>query len=255
MAWDPSTYLAFDDLRTRPAADLLARVRMESSQHVYDLGCGPGNSTALLRARWPDAHITGVDNSPEMLDRARRNGPQADWLEADLTSFVPEAPADVLFSNAAYHWVPEHDRIFPALMNGLNPGGMLAVQMPANFDAPSHRTIREVAAGGPWAEQVREIDRGTPILSLEAYYGMLAPHASYLDLWTTEYLQPLTGEDPVLNWVKGTALTPYLAKLKGTGLSDAFLQACADGLRAAYPALASGVTLFPFRRIFLVAGR
>ncbi|MFP4002707.1 MAG: methyltransferase domain-containing protein [Alphaproteobacteria bacterium] len=253
MGWDPAAYLRYDDFRTRPAADLLARVPLQAPALIYDLGCGPGNSTALLRARWPEARIIGIDGSPEMLARARRDGPQAEWEKADLSSFIPGEPADLLFSNAAYHWVPNRVEIFPRLMDRLKPGGVLAVQMPANFEAPSHRVIRETAALKPWAERFEGMDRPAGIEPPDTYYDLLSDAAAHIDLWTTEYLHPLTGPDPVLNWVKGTALTPYLGRLEGTGLTDGFLQACAERLRAAYPPRADGVTLFPFRRLFFVA--
>jgi trans-aconitate 2-methyltransferase len=255
MAWDPETYLTFDDHRTRPAADLLARVPLDDPSLIYDLGCGPGNSTALLRRRWPGARIIGVDNSPEMLDRARHNGPRAEWLEADLSSFLPDDVPDLLFSNAAYHWVPNRDDMFRKLMDHLMPGGVLAVQMPGNFEAPSHIAIRETAAQGPWAEALREVRRGAPPGTPETFYDLLSDRAAHIDAWTTDYLHTLTGRDPVLNWVKGTALTPYLERLKGTDLAQPFLDACALALRAAYPARQDGVTLFPFRRLFFVARR
>lgn len=255
MGWDPAAYLDFNDYRTRPAADLLAHVLLDSPRDIFDLGCGPGNSTALLRARWPEARIIGVDNSPAMLERARDDGPQAEWLEADLCSFLPAARADLLFSNAAYHWVPNRAEMFPRLMERLKPGGVLAVQMPSNFDAPSHQAIRRTAAKGPWAGMLTGIERGVGVETPEAHYDLLSGVATHLDVWTTEYLHPLTGSDPVLNWVKGTALTPYLDALKGSEWVQPFLDACAGRLRAAYPPRAGGVTLLPFRRLFLVARR
>jgi trans-aconitate 2-methyltransferase len=254
MAWDPHTYLTYADHRTRPAAELLARIRIASPQLVYDLGCGPGNSTALLRKRWPRARIVGVDNSPAMLERAARDGPQADWREADLANFVPETPADLLFSNAAYHWVDRHDTVFPELVAALNPGGALAVQMPANFDAPSHVLLRRTAANGPWAATLQGTDRVDPVAAPEVYYQRLSGLARDLDIWSTEYLQCLDGADPVLNWVKGTALVPYLSRLDEE-MAAAFLAAYGARLRAAYPPEGNGVTLFPFRRLFLIAYR
>lgn len=254
MAWDPHTYLTYADHRTRPAAELLARIRIASPQLVYDLGCGPGNSTALLRERWPRARIVGVDNSPAMLERAAQDGPQAEWQEADLAHFVPETPADLLFSNAAYHWVSGHDTLFPKLVAALNPGGALAVQMPANFDAPSHALLRRTAAHGPWAAALRGADRVDPVAAPEVYYRFLSGLARDLDIWFSEYLQCLDGADPVLNWVKGTALVPYLSRLDEE-MAGAFLAAYGARLQAAYPPEGNGVTLFPFRRLFLIAYR
>lgn len=254
MAWDPRAYLLFADRRTRPAAELLARVRIATPELIYDMGCGPGNSTALLRDRWPTARIIGVDNSRSMLERAARDGPPAEWLEADLEAFVPEMRTDLLFSNAAYHWVDGHAKLFSRLLRTLKQGGALAVQMPANFDAPSHVLLRETAADGPWAPALCGADRVDPVAPPEAYYRLLSAVARELDIWSTEYVQCLTGDDPVLNWVKGTALVPYLSRLDGD-MSTAFVAAYGARLRAAYPPEPDGVTLFPFRRLFLIAYR
>lgn len=254
MAWDPGTYLRFADHRTRPAAELLGRVPLAAPRLVVDLGCGPGNSTALLAERWPGARLVGVDSSAAMLAQARDSGLDAEWVEADAADYAPDQPPDLIFANALFQWLPDHAGLLPRLMARLAPSGVLAIQMPRNFDAPSHVLLDETARHGPWAGRVANLLRLQPVAGPQAYYNLLDPHAAHLDIWTTEYLQVLSGADAVLNWVRGTALTPFLARLDGTE-RDAFLAAYAARLRAAYPRRADSTTLFPFERIFLVAQR
>jgi trans-aconitate 2-methyltransferase len=251
MTWYPGTYLAFADQRTRPAADLLARVPAECPARVIDLGCGPGNSTALLAARWPGAGLEGLDSSAEMLAQARASGMPAGWVLADLAAWTPAAPYDVIFSNATFQWVPDQAALFPRLMGFLAPGGIFAFQVPVNFNAPSHILLWETAADSRWKKKlaaIRETERGTP----ELYYDILKPHAAALDIWQTEYLQELGGEDAVYRWVSGTALRPYVQALDGTE-REAFIALYKQKLNAAYPRRADGTTLFPFRRLFVVA--
>ena len=254
MSWNPERYLAFGDHRTRPAVDLLARVALKSPARVADLGCGPGNSTALLVARWPDAAVMGIDNSSEMLARARASGIRATWVEGDIGAWMPAAQLDVLFSNAALQWLPDHARLLPRLLGQVRPGGVLAVQMPHNFGSPSHVLLREVADAGPWAGRLRPLLLGEPVGAPQLYYDLLAPGSSGVDIWETEYLQALEGDDPVLGWMRGTALRPVLAALEAEELA-AFEAEYRERLRAAYPKRADGRTLFPFRRLFIVATR
>jgi trans-aconitate 2-methyltransferase len=252
MSWHPDRYLAFDDHRTRPAADLLARVPLQAPEHVVDLGCGPGNSTALLALRWPDAEVLGIDSASSMLEKARASGVRASWLQADIADWSPGAPVDLLFSNAALHWLPDHQYLLPRLRGQLRPGGVLAIQMPRNFQAASHVTLRELAAQGPWATRLEGILLD-PVAPPAWYHDLLAPHAA-VDIWQTEYLQVLEGEDPVLRWTESTALRPVLEALDETA-SAAFKEAYAARLREAYPRRPDGTTLFPFLRLFIVARR
>lgn len=254
MAWSPTTYLTYGDERTRPALDLLARVPLEKAARVADLGCGPGNSTAPLVARWPDAQVVGVDNDKAMLEKARASGVRATFVEGDAATWTPiSSTVDLLFSNATLQWLPDHATLFPRLLSLVRPGGALAVQMPRNFDAPSHELLRETAKDGPWAKDVADLARSAPVHGPEVYTDLLEPLAASLDIWETTYVHRLTGPDPVLTWTKGTALVPFLERLGGH--TQAFLAAYAARLRAAYPARRSGVTLFPFKRLFLVAVR
>jgi trans-aconitate 2-methyltransferase len=251
MAWNPATYLAFAGERTRPAGELLARVRADNPARVIDLGCGPGNSTGLLAARWPEAKLEGLDSSEAMLEQARASGLNATWRKADIADWTADAPYDVIFANATFQWLAAQDRLLPRLMSYLNPGGALAFQVPVNFDAPSHRLMRQVASEPRWRETlsaVREIEKG----EAKTYYTMLEPHAVLLDIWQTEYLQALKGEDAVYRWVSGTGLRPFLEALQGDG-REAFIALYKQKLDEAYPPRKSGVTLFPFQRLFVVA--
>lgn len=252
-SWDPQTYLKFADHRLRPALDLMAQIPLADPHVVYDLGCGPGNVTRLLAERWPAAAVAGVDSSPEMLAQARADAPGLILLQADIARWSPTTPADLLFSNATLHWLDDHPRLLPRLMGELAPGGVLAVQMPRNGDAPSHQLIAAAAADGPWQARLAGL---RPVYgsveSAAAYYRILAPLARRVDIWETEYTHVLEGENPVVEWTRGTALRPYLDALDEPERS-AFLAAYAGRIADAYPAQPDGRTLMPFRRIFLVA--
>jgi trans-aconitate 2-methyltransferase len=251
--WDPKTYLAFADERTRPAAELLARVPVEAPERVVDLGCGPGNSTALLADRWPGAHIAGIDSSPEMIRQARESGVRAEWSVADIADWTVSAPCDVVYSNAALHWVGDQASLLPRLMQSVRPGGALAFQVPLNFDMPSHALMREVAAKGSWAAKLRDV-RNIVLMSSEQSFDILEPHATGLDIWETEYLQVMEGPDAIYRWVSGTGLRPFVQALDGAE-RETFIEAYKARLNAAYPMRKSGKTLFPFRRLFVVARR
>lgn len=254
MPWDPAQYLKYGGERTRPAADLLDRIAEFQPTYVFDLGCGPGNSTALLANRWPASHLTAVDGDRAMLGRARSSCTPARWVEADISTWIPERTPDLIFSSSALHWLDDHATLFPRLLSLLRPGGLLALQMPRNFAAPSHRLMYELAAQTPWVDHLRPLIRANPVSRPEDYYRLIAPHASMLEIWETTYLLRLSGKDPVLCWIRGSILRPLLDALpdKDAAIFEATL---AERLRAAYPTEADGSTLFPFRRIFIIATR
>jgi len=252
MSWNPDQYLKFADHRLRPALDLLSRIPADSPKSVADLGCGPGNVTDWLRRRWPDAHITGFDSSLEMLESARKAYPDTAWEQADIAHWRPEAPVDVIYSNAALQWLDNHPSLFAGLYDALAPGGVLAVQMPRNFDQPSHVLMRQAAQDGPWRPALAPHLRHSPVGVPGEYWRMLQPLGASLDIWECDYLQVLSGEDPVLQWMLGTTLRPLLAALSDTE-RDAYLDAYRRLLRTAYPREADGSTLFPFRRLFILA--
>jgi trans-aconitate 2-methyltransferase len=250
--WNPDIYMKFSDLRNRPALELAARCGVVEGGLIYDLGCGPGNSAQILTSLNPLARIIGVDSSPEMLERARAEGPSgAQWVLADLETWEAGEPADLIFSNAAYQWLDDHDQLLPPLLDHLKTGGKLAIQMPQNFAAPSHVLMRRIASEGPFAGKLRPVLRHDPVGSPEVYYDLFAPRVSSIDIWETEYAQVLEGDDPVFNWVSGTALRPIMAALdedERGGFAADYKRA----LNKAYPKRSDGKTLFAFKRIFIV---
>ncbi|MEQ9334803.1 methyltransferase domain-containing protein [Thalassobaculum sp.] len=254
MAWDPAQYLKFADHRLRPALDLLSRIGAGSPARVVDLGCGTGNVTAILAGRWPGAAVTGVDPSASMLERARAEHPGLAFETADAARWSAVPPVDVLYSNAALHWLGDHDGLFPRLFEQVAPGGWLAVQMPRNFGAPSHTSVAEAAGDGPWGERIRPMLAPPPVDPPAEYVRRLAPMAASLDVWETEYLQILEGENPVAEWTKGTWLRPFLDALEEPERAG-FEAAYRARIAAAYPPAADGRSLFPFRRLFMVARR
>jgi trans-aconitate 2-methyltransferase len=254
MAWDPKVYMAFGAERTRAAAELLARIPLDNPARVSDLGCGPGNSTALLAARWPNADIEGIDNSPEMLAEARASGIRASWREGDVSSWSPDTPQDVIYSNATLQWVPDHATLLPRLMSLLAPGGFFAFQVPMNFTEPCHTLIHDVANAGPWAAKLAGVRDFGFVRAPEDYFDILEPEASHIDIWETRYVQVLDGEDAVYRWMSGTGLRPFANALEGEEREN-FLYEYRERLRAAYPIRASGKTLYPFQRLFAVAKR
>jgi trans-aconitate 2-methyltransferase len=251
MSWNPHQYLKFDQARTRPALDLLNRIAADQPRTVYDLGCGTGNITTILRQRWPDARLVGVDNSKEMLAQAALRSERIEWQLQSLSSWHASEPADVLFSNAALHWLPDHGSLFRQLIESVTQGGTLAVQMPRNFSAPSHTAIRDTVCDGPWRQKLEPLLVSPPVAEPQYYYELLDAHAASLDIWETEYLHVLEGQDPVKEWTKGTWLKRFLDALAEPQRSE-FEASYAERVRVAYPRLSSGHTLFPFRRLFIV---
>ena len=255
--WDAAQYLKFADERMRPALDLLAQVSLTTPRCVVDLGCGTGNVTRLLRQRFPQADVLGVDGSEAMLEKARQTAPDCRFLRADFATWPFDAhmaPAELIYSNAALHWVSGHETLFPQLVSLLAPEGVLAVQMPAMHDAPFRRLQNEVARIGPWADLLRDAGFARAILPAAAYYDLLRPHVRALDLWETTYLHVLRGTDAVVEWAAGSSLRPFLDRLTPEMRTD-FRAAYARALRPHYPPRPDGASLLPFRRLFIVAQR
>jgi trans-aconitate 2-methyltransferase len=252
MAWDPKSYLVFGEERTRPARELLARVAIDHPKLVVDLGCGPGNSTALLAGRWPDAELEGVDSSAEMLDDARKSDFRATWTKADIASWSPSSSYEVIFSNATFQWMPDHAQLLPRLMRHLSQGGTFAFQVPRNFTEPCHTLIHDVAREPRWREKLAGVRDWWNVLAPEAYFDILEPHAKTIDLWETRYVQVLDGEDAVFRWMMGTGLRPFANALEGKERED-FLEEYRVRVARAYPRRKSGVTLYPFQRLFCIA--
>lgn len=252
--WDPDRYLAYAPERARPFVDLLARVQpAQPPRTVVDLGCGPGNLTALLAQRWPDAAVVGVDSSAAMVERAREvDGIEA--VHADLRAWRPEVPVDVLVSNATLQWVPDHLALVPDLVACVRPGGWLALQVPGNFSEPSHALRAELAAEEPYAAHLAGIEQPASHDPVD-YLGALVDAgcaSEEVDVWETTYTHVLRGPDPVLTWVSGTGARPTLHALPDD-LRESFTATFGARLRAAYPPRPDGSVLLPFRRVFAVA--
>ena len=251
--WNPGQYLRFSDHRLRPALELMDRIPIEAPGVIYDLGCGTGHITRLITERWDSAKVYGVDNSVEMLEKARTEASDVQWAQADISDWTPGETPDLIYSNATLQWLPDHQNLFPRLAGYLDNGGCLAVQMPLSWSATSHRLMRETLVDcGVGTEALRQAVARKWVEDADVYYDMLSGCCTSLDIWETEYLQALEGEDPVLEWVKGTGLRPILNGLNDEE-RDTYLAEYHRRLREAYPARKDGVTLYPFRRLFIVA--
>jgi len=258
--WDANLYLKFADARMRPALDLMGRLDPASAARaghaIYDLGCGAGNISRILAERFPGAPVVGVDSSEQMLEKARSQtaDPRVSFARGDLAHFQPDAPPAILYSNAAYQWLPGHIDMFPGLMKLLPSGGQLAIQMPRNHEAPSHALMRAAADAGPWKDKLKGIGGIARVEEPSRYFDVLKPFSSDLEVWETIYQQVLTGKDPVAQYTASTGLRPFLEALQEPERAQ-FYDSYAALIAKAYPARADGITLFPFRRLFIVARR
>ena len=252
VVWNPETYLTFADHRGRPFFELLARVAAEKPRRVVDLGCGPGNLTETLTQRWPGAVIEAVDSSPEMVAAARERG--LDAVVGDIGAWAPQPDTDVLVSNAALQWVPGHQELLVRWAGELPSGAWIAMQVPGNFDAPSHRAVREVAARPEFADSLQDLrfSAGVVVETPVGYAELLTDAGCAVDVWETTYIHELTGETPVFDWISGTALTEVRARLSEDVWAD-YRSQLIPRLAELYPVRADGRTFFPFRRLFVVA--
>ena len=255
MSWSAAQYVKFEEERTRPVRDLVQRIPLIDAANAADIGCGPGNSTEVLRARYPEARIVGIDSSPGMIEAARKRLPEVAFEVADISEWRSEERLDVILANAVLQWIPGHETLLPALIARLKPGGALAAQMPDNLEEPSHRLMREVASRGPWAAKLKDAAKARAERhGAEWYFRLLRLHAPHVDLWRTTYFHPLAGAQAVVEWLKGTGLRPFLDPLQ-SGEREAFLARYEAAVAKAYPPEADGTVLLPFPRLFFVAAR
>lgn len=253
--WSANQYLKFEDERTRPPRDLLAQVPLARASRVVDMGCGPGNSTELLLARYPDAKVIGIDSSRAMLKQARERLPKCEFVEADLSTWAPAARTDLLFGNAVFQWVPDHPAVLRRLLESLPAGGALAVQMPDNTDEPALALMREVASRGPWAKSGAVNHAARDELPRPGdYYDLLRPLCSALDIWHTIYNHVMPDHAGIVEWFKGSALRPFLSALD-PALGADFVAAYLEEIKRQYSTCRDGKVLLPFPRLFIVAVR
>lgn len=253
MTWSAKQYSMFEQQRTRPVRDLVAAIPDADVRTAVDLGCGPGNSTEVLAGRFPNAVVTGLDSSDDMLVDARNRLPALNFELADIGAWSPTQKFDVILANAALQWLPDHATLYPHLVSQLTPGGTLAVQTPDNLDEPAHKLAREVAADGPWAGKIASVKHNERHAA-SFYYELLSKHCTTVDVWRTTYLHPLADHAAVVEWFKGSALRPFLAPLNDAEKA-AFLKDYLARISLAYPALADGTVLLPFPRLFIIATR
>ena len=248
--WNADQYLKFEDERTQPCRDLVARISLPHVWKAIELGCGPGNSTKVLAERWSDAQITGLDDSPSMIEEARREQPQHHWIVEDITHWAEKPSSetfDLVFSNAALQWVPDHASLFPKLFARVATGGAFAVQIPCNLNAPAHESMREISPG----MRVREWHAHTS----DFYYDLLVPYSTRLNMWETEYIHVLPNAEAIVEWYKGSGLRPFLESFDTDSDRAQFLAEYLKRIRAVYPPRPDGNVLFSFRRLFWVAYR
>jgi len=258
MTWSAAQYSAFEDERTRPVRDLLAGVRAFDARTAIDLGCGPGNSTEVLAGRFPNARISGIDSSEDMIAAARKRLPAVDFEVTEIGAWIKASAGqrfDIVLANAVLQWVPDHAALLPALSSRLAAGGVLAVQMPDNLGEPAQILMREIAADGPWSRKLAA--GGEPRVALQSagwYYQLLRSVCARVDVWRTTYYHSLSGENAIVEWFKGSGLRPFLDPLDKTE-RPAYLARYTAAVKAAYPPLPDGSVLLPFPRLFIVTTR
>lgn len=253
--WNADQYLKFSDERTRAAADLAVRVRLESPRTVVDLGCGPGNSTQVLRARWPQADLTGVDSSPEMIAAARSRYPDQQWQFGDVATWQPAEPVDLVYSNATVHWLPRHESLIPRLFQAVAPGGALAFQLPSSEYPLVRRLIYDISREPAWDERMASARTMLTMHPPAFYYDLLAGSAAAVDLWETEYYHVLDSPGAIVEWFSSAGLRPFLAALDSEDDRQSFLSELHERVAQVYVPRQNGKVLFPFRRTFVIAYR
>lgn len=255
-AWDPAQYERYKAYRDRPALDLMAQIPADlEPREIWDLGCGAGEHAALLKRRHPAARVHGLDSSPEMLARARARSGEVAWVEGAFETWTPSTPPDLIFTNAALQWSPDSGALLQRFAAALAPGGVIACQVPMSHSAPWYDLLRETIAEPAWAGQLAGVRGVQPVPSPETCWDLLAPLCAHVDVWTTTYLHALSGEDPVVEWMRGTGLRPYLQALSSETGQARFLDAYRARVSRAFPRRPDGTTLFPFPRLFVLARR
>jgi trans-aconitate 2-methyltransferase len=251
--WDPEQYLQFEHERTQPSIDLVARIPLEDPQTIIDIGCGPGNSTQILRKRWPQADIIGLDKSAKMIERARTDYPDQTWIVGDASTLAPDHRYDIVFSNAVIHWISDHHRLLLRLFNIVEKNGILAIQVPANHESPLYRIILNVARSGKWSRFTSGAEGLITYHAAEYYYNELAPLTKDIVLWETTYYHILKSHQDLVAWYKSTAMKPLLESLPADSDREEFEQEVLTECKKQYPLQSDGRILYPFKRLFFIA--
>ena len=250
--WDPQLYMKYGNERTQPSKDLTARIPLKNPQHIIDLGCGTGNSTAILRNRWPKADITGLDSSKTMLDEAEKKFPELRWVKADISNWKPERNFDLIFSNATLQWIPNHAELFCNILDYVNSSGYLAVQVPYHYTSRLHQIIIEVSHYQQWTRKMGEARSALTSHTPEFYYDFLQSVCSQVEIWQTDYFHIMESAEAILEWISGTGLRPYIKALRSKEEQNDFKKLILAEYRKAYPKRKDGKVLFPFSRLFLL---
>jgi len=251
--WNPDQYLQFKCERTQPSIDLVARIQMDDPKTIIDIGCGPGNSTQILLKRWPNADILGIDSSEAMIQRARQDYPHQKWVVADAATLTTRLTYDIVFSNAAIHWIPRHDLLLQRLFQIVNENGILAVQVPANQESPLYKSILRVSKRGKWSEFTAGREYSITYHSADYYYGQLTLYAKDIAIWETIYYHIMKSHEELIDWYKGTAMKPFLDSLSDDQSREEFIREVLIDCQTAYPLQRDRRVLYPFKRLFFTA--
>ena len=252
--WKPNLYLEFGKERTQPSVDLVTRIDVENPKRIIDIGCGPGNSTSILKARWVNAEIIGLDNSEAMINEAKSKYPDIDWFYADASGDLSKlGKFDIVFSNAAIQWMPSHEILLPKLFGILNKGGVLAVQVPCTKYMPMHTEIVKITSTDKWKNYFANMANTYSIHTADFYYNIICNLTKEIDLWQTDYYHIMNAHSDIVKWFSGSGLRPYLDCLKDDDIKTEFLKEYENALQNKYPIQSDGKILFPFTRIFFIA--
>jgi trans-aconitate 2-methyltransferase len=251
--WDPQQYLQFKHERTQPSIDLVSRIQMAEPKTIIDIGCGPGNSTQILLKRWPRAEIVGLDNSEKMIQRARQDYPNQTWIVGDAATLEISQTYDIVFSNAAIHWISNHDILVPRLFQIVSKNGILAIQVPANQESPLYKIIVRVARSGKWSAFTSGREELITYHSPDYYYNQLVSFTKEIALWETTYYHILNSHQELIDWYKSTAMKPFLDSLPTDERREEFENEILIECKDFYPLQGDGRILYPFKRLFFTA--